>query len=174
MALATQNPIEQEGTYPLPEAQLDLFLLKIKINYSSQIDETKLVKQVTTAKTGETLDVKAIKTLIKPESILALQRIVANLQVDDRIYEYTVKIVRGTWSGISLGAGPRGGIALIRSARAAALLAGHDFVTPDDIKNIAIPALRHRITLAPELEIEGYDVDMVLNEMLSKIEAPRI
>ena len=176
MTLATQNPIEQEGTYPLPEAQLDRFLLKIKISYPSQIEETKLIKQVTTAKTGETLDIKAIKTLIKPESILTLQRIVANLQVDDRIYEYAVKIVRGTrtWSGISLGAGPRGGIALIRSARAAALLAGHDFVTPDDIKNIAIPALRHRITLAPELEIEGYDVDMVLNEMLSKIEAPRI
>ncbi len=176
MTLATQNPIEQEGTYPLPEAQLDRFLLKIQIDYPSQQEEMQLVKQITIAKVGEGLDVKAVKPIVKPENILTLQKIVANLQIDDRVYDYAVKIVRSTraWPGISLGAGPRGGIALIRAARAAALLAGHDFVTPDDIKNIAVATLRHRIALAPELEIEGHNIDMVLNEVLNKIEAPRV
>jgi len=176
MTLATQNPIEQEGTYPLPEAQLDRFLLKIQIAYPSQLEEMQLVKQITTAKVGEGLDVKAVKPVVKPENILALQKIIANLRIDDRVYDYAVKIVRSTraWPGISLGAGPRGSIALIRAARASALLAGHDFVTPDDIKNIALATLRHRITLAPELEIEGHNIDMVLNEVLNKIEAPRV
>jgi MoxR-like ATPase len=175
MTLATQNPIEQEGTYPLPEAQLDRFLLKIRIDYPTQREEIQLVKQVTSGKSGEGLDVSAITTIIKPEEILILQRIVAGLRLDDRIYDYAVKIVRNTrnWPGISLGAGPRGSIALIRAARAAALLAGRDFVIPDDVKGIAIATLRHRIALAPELEIEGHDIDMVLNSLLTKVEAPR-
>lgn len=175
MTLATQNPIEQEGTYPLPEAQLDRFLLKIRIDYPTQVEEIQLVKQVTSGKSGEGLDVSAINTIIKPEEILILQRIVAGLRLDDRVYDYAVKIVRNTrnWPGISLGAGPRGSIALIRAARAAALLAGRDFVIPDDIKGIAIATLRHRIVLAPELEIEGHDIDMVLNSLLTEVAAPR-
>jgi MoxR-like ATPase len=175
MTLATQNPIEQEGTYPLPEAQLDRFLLKIRIDYPTQVEEIQLVKQVTSGKSGEGLDVSTVKTIIKPEEILILQRIVAGLRLDDRVYDYAVKIVRNTrnWPGISLGAGPRGSIALIRAARAAALLAGRDFVIPDDVKNIAIATLRHRIALAPELEIEGHNVDMVLSSLLNKVAAPR-
>ena len=176
MTLATQNPIEQEGTYPLPEAQLDRFLLKIRIDYPTAREETSLVKQVTSSKVGEGLDVSAVKSLIKAEDVINLQRITANLHIDERIYDYAVKIVRSTrsWPGISLGAGPRGSIALIRAARASALLAARDFVLPDDVKNIALSSLRHRIALAPELEIEGHDVDMVLNAILNKIEAPRI
>jgi MoxR-like ATPase len=176
MTLATQNPIEQEGTYPLPEAQLDRFLLKIRIDYPSQQEEAVLLKQVTSSKVGESLDVSAVQSLLKAENVLTLQQIVANLQVDDRVYDYVVKIVRSTrtWAGISLGAGPRGGIALIRASRAAALLAGRDFVTPDDVKDIALATLRHRIALAPELEIEGHDVDSVLRAVLNKIEAPRM
>ncbi len=175
MTLATQNPVEQEGTYPLPEAQLDRFLLKIHIDYPTQEQETHLVKQITSAKTGESLDVSAVNTIIKPENILTLQRITASLQVDERVYDYAVKIVRATrtWPGVSLGAGPRGSIALIRAARGVALLAGRDFVTPDDVKDIALATLRHRLTLAPELEIEGHDVDTVLKMVLSKVEAPR-
>ncbi len=176
MTLATQNPIEQEGTYPLPEAQLDRFLLKIRIDYPSLQEEEVLLKQVTSSKVGESLDVSAVKSLLKAEQVLTLQKIVANLQVDDRVYDYVVKIVRNTrnWPGISLGAGPRGGIALIRASRATALLAGRDFVTPDDVKDIALATLRHRIALAPELEIEGHDVDSVLMAVLNKIEAPRM
>ena len=175
MTLATQNPIEQEGTYPLPEAQLDRFLLKIRIDYPSLAEEIQLVKQVTASKIGEGLDVSAVNTIIKPEEILSLQRITAGLHLDDRVYDYAVTIVRNTrkWQGISLGAGPRGSIALIRAARATALLAGRDFVTPDDVKRIAIATLRHRLALAPELEIEGHNIDMVLSALLNKVEAPR-
>jgi len=176
MTLATQNPLEQEGTYPLPEAQLDRFLLKIRIDYPSDQEEIRLVKQVTSTKVGEGLDVSAVSAIIKPENVMTLQRLTANLQVDDRVYDYVVSIVRNTrtWPGITLGAGPRGSIALIRAARAAALLAERDFVTPDDVKDIALATLRHRITLAPELEIEGHDVDMVLKAVLSKVETPRL
>ena len=176
MTLATQNPIEQEGTYPLPEAQLDRFLLKIRIEYPHQQEEVVLLKQVTSSKVGESLDVSAVNSLLKAENVLTLQKIVANLQVDDRIYDYVVKIVQNTrnWPGITIGAGPRGGIALIRASRAVALLAGRDFVTPDDVKDIALATLRHRIALAPELEIEGHDVDSVLMAVLNKIEAPRM
>jgi len=176
MTLATQNPIEQEGTYPLPEAQLDRFLLKIRIDYPSDTEEIRLVKQTTKSKVGEVLDVSAVNSLIKAENVITLQRIVAGLQIDDRVYDYVVNIVRSTrtWPGISLGAGPRGSIALIRAARAVALLAGRDFVTPDDVKDIVLATLRHRITLAPELEIEGHDVDSVLKAVLDKVEAPRI
>ncbi|OAD21921.1 MoxR-like ATPase [Candidatus Thiomargarita nelsonii] len=176
MTLATQNPIEQEGTYPLPEAQLDRFLLKIRIDYPTEEEETHLVKQVTSSKVGDALDVSAVNTVIQPENVITLQQIAANLQIDDRVYDYVVKIVRSTrtWPGISFGAGPRGSLALIRAARAAALLAERDFVTPDDVKNIALATLRHRIALAPELEIEGHNVDMVLKAVLSKIEVPRV
>jgi len=106
---------------------------------------------------------------------VALQRFVASLTVDERVSDYAVRIARATrsWPGISSGASPRGGIALVRSARAHALIHGRDFVTPDDVKAVALPALRHRSTLAPELEIEGQDVDAVLAAMLNKVEAPR-
>jgi len=176
MTLATQNPVEQEGTYPLPEAQLDRFLLKVDIDYPSELEEVQLTQQVTAAKVGDSLDVTKVNTLIKPEDILLLQHVTANLKVDNRVYEYAVKIVRETrtWHGISLGAGPRGSIALIRAARGAALLAGRDFVTPDDVKDIALATLRHRIALSPELEIEGHNVDMVLTSILEKVDAPRI
>lgn len=176
MTLATQNPVEQEGTYPLPEAQLDRFLLKIHIDYPTQEEETHLVKQVTSTKVGDSLDVSAVNALIKPENVLTLQRIAANLRVDERVYDYAVQIVRNTrtWPGISLGAGPRGSIALIRAARGVALLAGRDFVIPDDVKDIALATLRHRIALAPELEIEGHDVDTVLSAVLDQVEAPRV
>jgi len=176
MTLATQNPIEQEGTYPLPEAQLDRFLLKIQIYYPTQKEESQLLKQITGQKMGNQLDVSQITPLIKPETLNQLQKITAQLTVDDKIYDYAVRLVANTrdWVGISIGAGPRGGIALIRAARAMALLSQRDFVTPDDIKNVALPALRHRITLAPELEIEGKNVDDVLKNILTQTEVPRI
>jgi MoxR-like ATPase len=175
MTLATQNPIEQEGTYPLPEAQLDRFLLKILIDYPGEAEENALVAQVTTGLASETLNVEAVGTVVKPNNIVAVQRIVAGLRVDGRVNDYAVRIVRKTrsWPGIAMGAGPRGGIAVIRAARAKALLSGRDFVTPDDIKAVAIPALRHRVALSPELEIEGHKTDVILAALLEKVEAPR-
>jgi len=175
MVLATQNPIEQEGTYALPEAQLDRFLLKIRIDFPTQADEHAMLRQVTTNQVGDRLNVEGVATLIKPPAVLALQRFVASLTVDERVSDYAVRIARATraWPGISSGASPRGGIALVRAARAHALIQGRDFVTPDDVKAVALPALRHRATLAPELEIEGQNVDAVLNAMLNKVDAPR-
>ena len=175
MVLATQNPIEQEGTYPLPEAQLDRFLLKIRVDYPEHTDEVALVRQVTHQQLGDRLNVAAIGHIATSNTIVALQRVTASLTVADQVLDYAVRIVRATrgWSGIAMGAGPRGGIALVRAARAAALLAGRDHVTPDDVKQMALPALRHRLTPSPELQIEGQDSDAVIAALLENVEAPR-
>ena len=175
MVLATQNPIEHEGTYALPEAQLDRFLLKIRIGYPTLEEELRLTRQVTTQSVGDMLNVDDVATLIKPETVLALQRVAASLTLDDAVLDYAVRIVRATrtWSGVAAGAGPRGCIALVRAARAAALISGRDHVTPDDVKSMAAPCLRHRVTPAPELEIEGHDADSILTALLESVDAPR-
>jgi len=175
MTLATQNPIEQEGTYPLPEAQLDRFLLKVRLDYPDADIETAIVQAVTTDRVGDGLDVSRVRQVVDPAGARALQRATASVTVDPRVVRYAVDIVRATRSrqGIVVGAGPRGGIALVRVARGMAILDGRDFVTPDDIKRIAIPALRHRIAVAPELEIEGLHADDVLAGILDSVEAPR-
>jgi len=175
MVLATQNPIEQEGTYALPEAQLDRFLLKVKIDYPGQAEEAAMVRQVTDGKVGDRLNVEQVTTLLKPNTVVLLQQIAASLRVDDAVLDYAIRLVRATrtWAGVVAGAGPRGGISLVRAARAAALLEGRDFVTPDDVKRMALPALRHRIAPSPELELEGRDTDGILKGLLEKIEAPR-
>ncbi len=175
MALATQNPIEQEGTYPLPEAQLDRFLLMVRIDYPSDEEERQLVQVVTDGQVGDVLNVSEVPTIIDPPTMLSLQQLTARVRVDAAVNGYAVRIVRGTrdWPGIHMGAGPRGGIALVRAARAAAVLAGRDFATPDDIKAVALPVLRHRIILAPEREIEGVTADQVLTALLERTDAPR-
>jgi len=175
MVLATQNPIEQEGTYALPEAQLDRFLLKIKAAYPGADDERRLVRQVTRGATGDRLNVDAVSTVLQPAALLALQTLAASVKVDDAVLDYAVRIVRATREspGVAAGAGPRGGIALIRAARAAALLEGRDYATPADVKRLALPALRHRILASPDMEIEGRDVEDLLNRLLDDIAAPR-
>jgi MoxR-like ATPase len=168
MVLATQNPIEQEGTYALPEAQLDRFLLKVKIDVA-------LVRHVTEGKVGDRLEVEQVQSLVKPSTVVSLQAIAAALRADDAVLDYAIRLVRATrsWAGVVAGAGPRGAISIVRAARAAALLDGRDFVTPDDVKRMALPALRHRIMPSPELELEGRDTDAILKGLLEKIEAPR-
>jgi MoxR-like ATPase len=175
MVLATQNPIEQEGTYALPEAQLDRFLLKVRIDYPSQADEVALVRHVTDGKIGDKLNVEPVAPLLKASTVVTLQAIAAALRTDDAVIDYAIRIVRATrnWAGVAAGAGPRGGISLMRAARALALIEGRDFVTPDDVKRMALPALRHRIRPSPELELEGRDADAILTGILEKIEAPR-
>ncbi|MEM8814216.1 MAG: MoxR family ATPase [Pseudomonadota bacterium] len=175
MAVATQNPVEHEGTYPLPEAQLDRFLLKVLIEYPNQEDELRIVTAVTGGRVGDALDVAAVKTVMSPEQVIAARKLVAQTRMDASVVDYAVRIVRETReaSGIRMGAGPRGSIALVRAARAAAVMAGRDFVTPDDVKSIAVAALRHRIALAPELEIEAYRPDDILRELLESVNAPR-
>jgi MoxR-like ATPase len=175
MTMATQNPIEQEGTYPLPEAQLDRFLLKVRIDYPSQEEEVDLVRTVTAGSVGDDLDVSAVQPVASPEMIVWLQQVAAQVLVDDRILDYAVRIVRATrsWKGLRFGAGPRGAIALVRAARAMALLAGRDHVLPDDVKEAALPALGHRVLLSPELEIEGQRAEHVIPALLEKVDSPR-
>ncbi len=175
MTLATQNPIEHEGTYPLPEAQLDRFLLKIQIDYPSAAEEAALLRAVTGGRVGDKLDVSQVQAVADPEAVLNLQQIAARLRLDEAVLDYVVRLVAATRQtpGFAIGAGPRGGIALIRAARAQALLNDRDFVTPDDVKRIAKPALRHRLTLAAEYEMEGAQVDEVLEELLRRVAAPR-
>ena len=175
MVFATQNPIEQEGTYPLPEAQLDRFLLKIRIDFPTAQDEAALTRSVTNRNTGAELTVDKVSTLINAKHIESLQTASAFIDVDDRVLDYAVAIVRATRDhhGFSTGAGPRGSIALIRAARGAALLDGRAFVTPDDIKRIALPALRHRVTTSPEAEIDGLTANALLTALLDSVPAPR-
>jgi MoxR-like ATPase len=175
LALATQNPVEQEGTYPLPEAQLDRFLLKILIGYPALEEEKRMVDAITTGRTAADFDLSQVQCVAGAAEVVALQQATAAVQVDAQVIDYAVRLVAATrtWPGIALGAGPRGSIALVRAARAQAVLNGRDFVTPDDVRDIAVPALRHRIALAPELQIEGQSPDDVLGALLAKVEAPR-
>ncbi len=176
MTLATQNPWESEGTYPLPDAQLDRFLLKIHIDYPTDDEEVLMVEKVTAGVVGDALSTEGVTQVIDGETVLALQQASAQLALDTRITDYAVKITRATrqWPGLALGAGPRGGLALVRAARAHAFLAGRDFVVPDDVKVVALPALRHRVSLAPEIELEGQTPDQIIEGILASIEAPRV
>jgi MoxR-like ATPase len=173
--LATQNPIEMEGTYPLPEAQLDRFLLKIRIDYPSEEEEISLIRHVTEGRVGNVLPVDEVRAVASPEDVIALQSAASDVRVDERVREYAVRIARATRDrpDVSVGAGPRGAIALIRAARAAALLGGRHFTIPDDVKAVALPALRHRILLAPETELEGGTQDSLVAAVLAEVEAPR-
>jgi len=175
MCLATQNPLELEGTYPLPEAQLDRFLLKVLIGYPALEDEKRMVAAVSEGRMATEFDLGQVARVATRDAVLALQLGTASVLVDPAVLDYAVRIATATrsWPGIALGAGPRGSIALVRAARAQAVLAGRDFVTPDDVRSIARPALRHRIALAPELQIEGQSTDDVLHALLAKVDAPR-
>ncbi|KSK66156.2 DUF58 domain-containing protein [Pseudomonas aeruginosa] len=174
MVLATQNPIEQEGTYPLPEAELDRFMLKLRIDYPAEAEEQTLVRQVTRSARSDMLDVANLRPLLKDKDVLALQRIASDLPIDDQVLDYAVRLARTTrnWPGLALGAGPRASIALVRCGRARALLRGGEFVVPDDIKGCALAVLRHRVRLSPELDIEGLSVDQVLQQLLDQVPAP--
>lgn len=176
LVAATQNPIEQEGTYPLPQAQTDRFMFKIFIDYPSSADEEKIVHAVTSSSIGDGLDHSRIDTILESSQVLELQQLLTRMTVDDGIVDYVVKITRATrnWNGIDYGAGPRGAINLLRAARGSAMVAGRNYVTPDDVKNIALPVLRHRIKLSADMEIEGYTADQILNEVLDSVEAPRL
>jgi MoxR-like ATPase len=175
MVMATQNPIEQEGTYPLPEAQLDRFLLKILISYPSAAEEKALTQVVTAGQSAQWLNIEAVTPLATPEQVTGLQTIAAHVEVDPRVLGYAVDIVRATreLGALLAGAGPRGSIALVRASRAHALLEGRGFVTPDDVKAVALAALRHRVVTSAETEIEGISVDAVLTTLLERVAAPR-
>ena len=175
LVYATQNPIEQEGTYPLPQAQLDRFLLKVAIGYPGADEELAVVRQVTGGRVGDRLDVSRVTQVLTPEETLAIQGVAARLRIDDSVLAYAVRLVRAArdWQGIETGPGPRASVALVRAARAHALAEGRDFATPDDVKAMAPPVLRHRLKLTADLEIEGYRPDDVLADLLAGVPAPR-
>ncbi|MDH5433301.1 MAG: MoxR family ATPase [Gammaproteobacteria bacterium] len=175
MVLATQNPLEQEGTYPLPEAELDRFLMNIHIGYPSLADEKLLVKVITTNEIDDSILFRDLKAVTNSKSIIQLQTLAASITVDDALFDYAVRIVAATrdWSGVQMGASPRASIAIIRAARALALVRGTPFVTPEEIKSVALPVLRHRIVLTAELEIEGISIAQVIDDILEQVPSPR-
>lgn len=176
MVLATQNPIEQEGTYPLPEAELDRFLVKILMEYPSHEDEVRLTREITTGRVSDQEAFEDLTAIINADEIFTLQKLVANIVIDGQVIDYAVRLVRATRTTTSLsrGAGTRACIALVRCARANALLRGADFVLPDDVKVMAYPVLRHRVALSAEMEIDGFSVDQVLEKIISAVDAPRL
>lgn len=175
IVLATQNPLETEGTYPLPEAQLDRFLLKIDIDYPSAEDEVAVVIRTTNNQAGDQFPLENVQPVLNERAVLALQQLAARQRVNDSVVDYAVRLVRATrdWPGLAIGAGSRGAIALVRAARVVALLDGRDYVTPDDIKKITLPALRHRVALAPDALLEGRKASDLLRAILESVPAPR-
>ncbi|HVF88889.1 MAG TPA: MoxR family ATPase [Blastocatellia bacterium] len=172
---ATQNPIEYEGTYPLPEAQLDRFTLKILVDYPSEAEELKVVSNWNEGFNARRLEDINVTPVQDSAAILECRSRIRRLTVEEGIQRYIVSIIRGTRSAlnISWGASPRAAVALLLSSKALAAMRGRTFVTPDDVKEMARPVLRHRIVLRSEAEIEGTSPDQVLDEVIAGIEVPR-
>ena len=175
MVMATQNPIEQEGTYPLPEAQMDRFLLKLSTGYAESLEEESLIlaRRIDWKKDDPSLDVEA---MISAEEFRSLQKLVEEgIYVDRCILEYISQLVRNTREHpkVQVGSSPRGGLALLKIARAIALINGRDFVTPDDVKMFAVEALAHRMILRIEESLEGLGAESVVQEVVEHIPAPK-
>ncbi len=173
--LATQNPVEYEGTYPLPEAQLDRFLMKIKVGYPTRTSELEMLSRQAAGFDPDRLAQHPIAPLLDAEACRALRAAVDTVKVAPEVQAYVTDIVRATRedTGLTLGGSPRASVMLFRAARGAALLAGRDFVTPDDVKDYALAVLRHRVVVAPELEVEGRSADDVLQGILARVPAPQ-
>jgi MoxR-like ATPase len=172
VVMATQNPIEQEGTYPLPEAQMDRFLMKLSMGYPSEEEEAEILRRRMIRKKDE-FDVKAVAN---PEMIVSMQKVVENIHVEDAILQYIAKIVTSTRKDprLLVGASPRGSLALFKTGRSSAAIGGRDFVTPDDIKRIAVQSLAHRLILRPEARIKGVTTPQVIHELLESTPVPTI
>ena len=173
--VATQNPIEYEGTYPLPEAQLDRFLMKIIVDYPGEDEERSMLKAIQALGDKATQAHSIIEPVVGPEEILKLRRVTHAIRVDESVMEYTLRLIRQSRSfpSLALGASPRAAIMLLQAAKALALLRGKDYATPDEIQLMAAPVLRHRIRLTPEAEIEGLTPDTCIQSLLAQVEVPR-
>jgi MoxR-like ATPase len=176
LVLATQNPIESEGTYNLPEAQLDRFMFKLIAEYPQEKEEAEILRlhsqqvDINQRLQGE------VKTVTSPEEILRVTLENAQVRVEEKLLDYINKIVRLTraWPQFHMGASPRAGIALMQAARTLAAFNGRDYAVPDDVQQIALPALRHRVSLTAEAEVEGQNVDDLLRELIRSVEVPRL
>ena len=175
LVMATQNPIESEGTYNLPEAQLDRFLFKLVADYPSAREETDILRLHTEGRSPDRILEDRVARVTGPEEVREMQKHCADVLADDRLLEYISALVRRTreWPAFSMGASPRAGVAVLRGARAAAALEARTYVVPDDVIEVALPALRHRVILTPEAEIEGRKIDDLLGDLIRSVEVPR-
>jgi MoxR-like ATPase len=173
LVLATQNPVEHEGTYRLPEAQLDRFMFKIEVRYPSLDEEVKILQYANEGRTANYKDV--IQPVLNASEIIKYREQINSLHIEDKIMEYIASIVQETRNNKSLylGASPRASVAILRSAKAFAAIDGRDFVTPDDVIGVTHAVLRHRLILTPEKEMEGVTIDETIDAILKKIEVPR-
>ena len=171
--IATQNPIEQEGTYRLPEAQLDRFLFRIKLGYLTVEQETEVLKRFRDDFTMKAMG--TVQAVLSKEDMSRCQQIIEKIHIKDEILSYIAQVVANTrtHSDLSLGASPRASLAIMRAAKAIAAMSGRDFVTPDDVKYVAAPVLNHRIILTAEREMEGVESEDVIKEITERIEIPR-
>jgi MoxR-like ATPase len=175
MCLATQNPIELEGTFPLPEAQVDRFLMKINMTYPSREEENAILESY---REGLLLDKPGemeLKQIIDEKKFLEFKAVIAEIYVDDKIINYITEITYATrdYPGIEVGASPRGSVALLQTSRVRAVIEDRDYIIPDDIKYLAFPVLRHRLILEPETEIEGFTPDDYLKKIIESVKVPR-
>jgi len=172
LVLATQNPIEYEGTYPLPEAQIDRFLMRLNVGYPNESEEYEILKRM---EQGNIHDI-VVKKVITPEDILSMQKVIHKIYMDDDIQRYIVKIVQSTRSAsrVEVGISPRGSIALFKLSKAHAAYFARDYVVPDDVKNVLIPALTHRIILKAEARVQGLKPESVIQEIVNKIPVPTV
>jgi MoxR-like ATPase len=176
LVLATQNPIESEGTYNLPEAQLDRFMFKIVAEYPSAAEESRVLKMHSQQVDLDQRLAEDLQTITSPQEIVATTKACGQIHVDDKLIEYINTLVRRTreWPQFHMGASPRAGIALVQGARTLAAFYGRDYAVPDDVVQIALPALRHRVILTAEADVEGQKVDELLRELIRTVEVPRL
>ena len=173
LVIATQNPIEQEGTYRLPEAQLDRFLFKITIDYPKLEEEIAILQRENALQNKEKL--QDVKTILSQANIIKYQGLVKQIVIEPQLLEYIAKLVANTRDNafLYLGASPRASIAILNAAKGYAALRGRDFVTPDDIKDSAVPVLQHRVVIAPEREMEGLTGEQIIRQIIDTVEIPR-
>jgi MoxR-like ATPase len=174
VVVATQNPIEYEGTYPLPEAQLDRFLFKLVVDYPAEDAEVEVLRRHHAGLDPHDPRRAGVRAVLDAESLAVARRAVGEVRVEEPVLRYVVSVVRATRASpsVALGASPRGAAALLRAAKAWAWLSGRDFVTPDEVKSLATPVLRHRLLLRPEVELDGVTTDRVLDGILASVPAP--
>lgn len=173
MVVATQNPVDQEGTYRLPEAQLDRFLFKIRVDYPNVMQETKILEDYHARKNS--LQIENVKPIITAEQLKVYREKVYSLYVEPQLLHYIAQIVSQTRnnSSLYLGASPRASLAILTSSKAIAAMRGRDFITPDDIREVAVPVLQHRVMLTPEREMEGLTSGEIIRQLIQSVEVPR-
>lgn len=172
LVLATQNPIEYEGTYPLPEAQIDRFIMRLSVGYPDEAEEQEILNRM---QHGDIHDME-VETVVTPDQIIEMQESIKDIYIDKDIQNYMVKLVQSTRNEprVEVGISPRGSIALFKLSKAHAAFHGRDFVVPDDVKNVAVPALAHRLLLKPESRVRGVKPDGIIKEILNRIPVPTV